>query len=228
MDFASSIEKKLGRRVDFKKEVIIKTDKNGVTYIDRWNLLEVEPTQEELINIYNTHKSSMEIDAKLKVTPYFKVLKVDGANDIVIGYPDTVNITSVEWEAWKSYIDSINQTPTRLDELMNTLPVIGQDGTGSVKSKTVGGSVSISMDASATVWIFDTSKNISVYLPDSSTCPERVYYLKNISSNRTVTLYPTYGQRVDTASSLSVSASRACELFSNPDGSGWIVLQKPA
>lgn len=227
MDFASSIEKKLGRKVNFKKEVILKTDSEGNTYIHEWNLQDVQPTVQDLNDIYNANKTSMEIDAKLKVTPYFKVLRVDGANDIVIGYPDTVNITSAEWENWKTYITSLNQSPTRLDELMNSLPVIGQDGTGSIKSKKITGSSNITMDASATVWLFEVDRTINAYLPNSSNCPERVYYIKN-TGNRTVYFYPTPGQTIDDSSILSVSGGRACELFSNPDGSGWIVLQKPA
>ena len=83
------------------------------------------------------------------------------------------------------------------------------------------------MDASATVWLFDVDHTINAYLPNSSNCPERVYYIKNIGS-RTVYFYPTLGQKIDDSSLLSVSGGRACELFANPDGSGWIVLQKPA
>ena len=104
MDFASSIEKKLGRKIDFKKDVILKVDSAGNTYIHSWNLEDPEPTVPDLTDIYNANKTSMEIDAKLKVTPYFKVLRVDGANDIVIGYPDMVDITSTEWENWKTYM----------------------------------------------------------------------------------------------------------------------------
>ena len=227
MDFASRIEKRLGRKLDFKKDIILKTDSSGNTYIHEWNLEDIQPTVQELTDTYNTNKTSMEIDAKLKVTPYFKVLRIDGANDIVIGYPDTVDITSAEWENWKTYITSLSQSPTRLDELMNSLPVIGQDGTGSIKSKKIIGYDNIVMDASATVWLFDVSRIINAYLPDSITCPERVYYIKNTGS-KTVYFYPTSGQKIDGSNILSVSGGRACELFSNPDGSGWIVLQKPA
>ena len=227
MDFASSIEKKLGRKINFKKDVILKTDSLGNTFIHEWNLPENEPTNQELLDVYNNHKTSMEIDAKLKVTPYFKVIRIDGSNDVVIGYPDIVNVTSEEWEIWKTYINSLNQSPTRLDELMNTLPVIGQDGTGSIKSKTITGYNDINFDASASVWIFDTNSSIDAHLPSASTCPERIYFIKNLGS-RTVYLYPYTNQKIDNYSVVSVSGGRACELYANPDGSGWILLQKPA
>ena len=44
MDFASSIEKRLGRKLDFKKDIILKTDSSGNTYIHEWNLEDIQPT----------------------------------------------------------------------------------------------------------------------------------------------------------------------------------------
>ena len=55
MDFASSIEKKLGRKIDFKKDVILKVDSAGNTYIHSWNLEDPEPTVPDLTDIYNAN-----------------------------------------------------------------------------------------------------------------------------------------------------------------------------
>ena len=45
---SSKIKKYLDREVDFRKDVILQDDGDGVVYIKEWNVAEVQPTEEQL------------------------------------------------------------------------------------------------------------------------------------------------------------------------------------
>ena len=47
----SKIIKYLNREVDFRKDVLLQDDGDGVVYINEWNVAEVQPTEEQLNNL---------------------------------------------------------------------------------------------------------------------------------------------------------------------------------
>jgi|TARA_R110001606_G_scaffold387313_1_gene551865 hypothetical protein len=48
VNLSHKIKLYLGRTIDFTKEVILQDDGNGVVYIKEWNVVEAQPTKEQL------------------------------------------------------------------------------------------------------------------------------------------------------------------------------------
>ena len=229
-----AIEKKLGKRVNFKKDVILQDDGNGV-YIKEWNLTEPQPTMEELINTYNNNQDTLELDARIRLNSDLKLIRVDGSLMIATGYLDAIDITNAQWEEWRGYVNTLPVLPVRLQIDSPDLPAMAQDGALDFVTKYIENVSTVNLNAEASTWIFkNNSSNINAYLPNAENCVNRVYYLKNnnttLSANRSVYVYPTSGQKIDNSVSMTLGSGKNSTIISVRDSAGvcsWVILENP-
>jgi hypothetical protein len=224
-----AIEKLMGRRVDFKKEVILEDDGTGVK-VKAWNLNTTQPSLASLQDIYNQNKDILDLDSKIRLSHDVKLVVVNGEMQVVIGYFDTVDVTSEQWEAWRLYSNTLTDIPTILQVDSPNLPQLAQDGAVEYKMKYVDVNTDTYMDASSSIWVFNPTSNSKAYLPDASNCLGRMYQIKN-KSNKSVTIYPINNQKIDSSNSMSIGGKKNATIISYKDIStnisGWLILENP-
>lgn len=226
-----AIEKKLGKRINFKRDVILQDDGNGV-YIKEWNLPDTQPTMEELITTYNNNQNTLELDARIRLNSDLKLIRIDGSLMVSTGYLDTIDITNAQWEEWRSYVNTLPVLPVRLQIDSPDLPAMAQDGALDFVTRYIENVSSVNLSAEASTWIFkNNTSHINAYLPNAENCVNRVYYLKNNNTfNKSVYVYPISGQKIDNSVSMTLGSGKNSTIISIRDSVGlcsWVILENP-
>ena len=91
MSFAIKIEKHLGRKIDFRSEVLLQDDGAGV-YIKEWNVDEEQPTDDELNEIDVTKEIALKAVLRKRVIEYPSI------QDVTVALAEKAEGDSTMWE----------------------------------------------------------------------------------------------------------------------------------